>query len=133
MENQVLNLHFTNMKKSLVIGASEKTERYANKAIRSLLSHGYDVIALGKRTGDVLNVRIETDKSETQIPDLDTITLYISAKYQIEYIDWILAQKPKRVIFNPGTENMLFAEKLENAGIEVIEACTLVLLATNQY
>lgn len=133
VENQVHNVHFTNMKKSLVIGASEKTERYANKAIRSLLSHGHEVIALGKRKGEVLHVPILTDKTAIQTTDLDTVTLYISAKYQAEYIDWILVQKPKRVIFNPGTENAIFAEKLKTAGVEAIEACTLVLLATNLY
>lgn len=116
-----------------MIGASEKTERYANKAIRSLLSHGHEVIALGKRKGEVLHIPIQTDKDAIQIADLDTVTLYVSPKYQTEYIDWIIAQKPKRVIFNPGTENPLFAEKLKTAGIEAIEACTLVLLSLNHY
>ncbi len=121
------------MKKSLVIGASENIDRYSNKAIRSLLQHGHQVLALGSRKGEVLAIPIHTDTTALEMADLDTITVYISPKYQSEYMDWIVAQKPKRVIFNPGTENADFAQKLAASGIEAIEACTLVLLATNQY
>lgn len=121
------------MKTTLVIGASENPSRYAYIAIQSLLNHGHSVVALGNRSGMVFNIPIQTDKNIVQIPDLDTVTLYVSSKHQPEYIDWIIAQKPKRVIFNPGTENEAFEEALEKAGIEPVEACTLVMLATGQY
>jgi len=119
------------MKKSLVIGASLKPARYSNIAINRLTQAGHAVIAVGLREGIVAGVTIEKEKEN--FTDIDTITIYINAIRQPEYYDYILSINPKRVIFNPGTENPEFYEILEKNNIEYEVACTLVLLATNQY
>ena len=119
------------MKKTLVIGASENPERYSFKAINALVQHGHEVVALGLRPGNVAGISFETEKKSFEI--IDTVTLYVGPKNQPEYYDYILALKPRRVIFNPGTENPQFIEKLEAAGIYFEIACTLVLLATGQF
>lgn len=118
-------------KTTLVIGGSENPARYSNRAIRSLRQKGVPVVALAKRIGKVLDVKIQTDFPEKST--INTVTLYICAKHQAEYYNQLLELKPERVIFNPGTENEELAEMLENNGIEAIEACTLVMLSTGQY
>jgi predicted CoA-binding protein len=118
---------------SLVIGASENPERYSNMAIKLLKKYGHTVYALGKREGEVDSIKIETDKNLFDDKPLDTITLYVNPNLQKEYMEDILKWKPKRVIFNPGTENEVFETVLEANGIEPIEACTLVMLKTNQF
>lgn len=118
-------------KRTLVLGATEKTDRYANMAIRRLREHQQAVVAVGRTTGQVLDVPIATDTDEIQ--QVDTVTLYLNPHNQEPYYDTILALKPRRVIFNPGTENPAFEAKLQQAGIEPIEACTLVMLSTGQY
>lgn len=117
---------------TLVIGASENTDRYSNMAVRSLLSHGYKVAAIGARKGEIHNVPIEVDTQVIQ-EDIDTVSLYVNPSRQAPYYDIILSLKPRRVIFNPGTENPAFMEQLKGANIEPIEACTLVMLSTGQY
>ena len=119
------------MRKTLVIGASEQPERYSYKAIVSLLNHQHSVVALASRQGKIDSLNFLTNKE--MIPDIDTVTLYINSTIQKEYSDYILSLHPKRVIFNPGTENAEFSVVLKNAGIEVNESCTLVLLSTGQY
>lgn len=119
------------MKSTLVIGATPRTDRYANMAVRSLLKHQKPVIAFGRETGEVENVPIETTWNENW--EVDTVTLYLSPRNQGMYYEPIIDLKPKRVIFNPGTENPEFFQQLRKANIEVEVACTLVLLSTNQY
>ncbi len=116
---------------TLVIGASEKPDRYAYKAVRMLREHRHEVIAFGNRFGEIGDTKITADWSTDWSPD--TVTLYINPKIQEEYIDRIIALNPRRVIFNPGTENSLFEQLLEKNDIEVLEACTLVMLSTGQY
>jgi len=118
-------------KKTLVIGASLKTERYSNIAIRKLVKYKHDVVAFGLRSGTVENVVIDTDLK--QYEDLDTVTLYLNPKRQIDFYEYIVSLKPNRVIFNPGTENQAFYKILKANRIAFEEACTLVLLTTNQY
>lgn len=118
-------------KKTLVIGASENPGRYSNLAIKRLLSHQHEVVAIGKRKGNVENVLIETE--HLPFENIDTVTLYLNPTNQQPYYDYILSLHPKRVIFNPGTENEEFENKLKSAGIEPFEACTLVLLSTGQF
>lgn len=117
--------------KHLVIGASEKPQRYSNMAIKELRANDYETLAVGRREGKVLDVVIETGMPH--IEDLDTITLYLNPKNQKEYYDYILSLNPRRVIFNPGTENTELQQKLGKANIIYEEACTLVLLNTKQY
>jgi predicted CoA-binding protein len=117
-------------KKTLVIGASENPARYSHKAIRSLRMHNHDVVALAKREGQVDDVKIQKNFPEK---DIHTVTLYIGPPRQPEYYMQIINLKPKRVIFNPGTENPEFVRILEEQDIEAEEACTLVLLSKGNY
>ncbi len=118
-------------KKTLVIGASPNPERYAFKAVTALRAHGHEVVALGVRKGTIGDVLITLEPPGDT--DFDTVTLYVGAPLQQQYAAYILDLCPKRVIFNPGTENPAFEERLVRKGIKAEEACTLVLLATNQY
>lgn len=117
--------------KTLVIGASTNAERYSNKAILSLLNHNYEVVALGNKYGKVLDVVIETELK--QFANIDTITLYLNTSRQRDYYDYIIGLHPKRVIFNPGTENLELYKLLDKNNITYEVACTLVLLATQQF
>jgi len=117
--------------KHLVIGASENPERYSNIAIHRLRSYHKETIAIGRKEGEVLDVQISKELEKRS--DVDTITLYLSPKNQVEYKDYIISLNPRRVIFNPGTENPDWYPALEQENIEVIEACTLVMLSTGQY
>lgn len=118
-------------KKTLVLGASTNPARYSNLAIKKLRSHQHPVIGVGKRKGTVDDVKIETDHILVQ--GIDTVTLYLNPTNQKEYYDYILDMKPKRIIFNPGTENEELMRKAKENNIEALEACTLVLLSTGQY
>lgn len=118
-------------KKTLVIGASPKPHRYSYRAVSSLRSHGHEVVALAKRKNKVTDVEIQTEFPEDE--DIHTVTLYVGATRQPEYYEPLLSLKPQRVIFNPGAENPELYSKLKKEGIEAIEACTLVMLTTNQY
>ena len=118
-------------KTTLVLGASSNPSRYSNLAINRLRSHRHPVVAIGKREGKVGDTVVET--STRKIEDLDTITLYLNPGNQKPYYDYILNLHPKRIIFNPGTENDELAEMAKDKGIEPVEACTLVLLSTGQY
>ena len=117
--------------KVLVIGASLKAERYSNIAINMLLDYQHEVKALGRKEGVIRGVSIQKEK--WNYSDIDTVTMYLNPANQEEYKDYILSLKPKRVIFNPGTENPEFANTLEKAGIQTEEACTLVLLRSDQF
>ncbi len=118
-------------KKTLVIGASENKERYAYLAVEMLLNHQQPVVALGNKKGVIGSITIETEKKHFN--DIDTVTLYINPAIQKEFYDYILSLNPKRIIFNPGTENNELSELAKQKGIAVQAACTLVLLSTSQY
>ena len=117
---------------TLVIGASENPERYAYKVAVSLIHKGHEVVLFGVKEGEVLGNKFITELP-TQINNLDTVTLYINPVVQQTYYAKILALKPKRIIFNPGTENKEFEKKCQANGIDVLEACNLVMLSTGQY
>lgn len=116
---------------TLVVGASEKPDRYANRAIRSLRSHGHQVVALANRPGRVEDVEFLTGQPALQ--GIDTITLYLGEKAQEPLIDYLISLKPRRIIFNPGAENPELQQKAAAIGIQTEEACTLVMLSTGQY
>ncbi|CAH0174653.1 hypothetical protein SRABI27_01099 [Pedobacter sp. Bi27] len=119
------------MKKTLIIGASPNPSRYAYKAANMLKRFNHEIVNVGIKKGEVGGVEIE--KPDQIHTDIDTITLYIGPALQAQYHDYILATKPKRVIFNPGTENYELEKLLDQHNIEPVEACTLVLLSTGQY
>jgi uncharacterized protein len=118
-------------KTTLVLGASDNPSRYSNLAISSLRRHRHPVVAIGKRSGKVADTSVETQTRD--IDDIDTVTLYLNPANQKQYYDYILDLKPKRIIFNPGTENDELADLAKKNGIQPVEACTLVLLSTGQY
>jgi len=118
-------------KKTLVLGATTKPDRYAFKAITDLVVKGHSVLAIGQNAGEVAGVKIQT--KALPIKSIDTVTLYLNPARQRDYYNYIIEAYPKRVIFNPGTENPEFYQLLALNDIQVEVACTLVLLATNQY
>ncbi len=118
-------------KTTLVIGASLNPTRYSNIAIKRLIDRNINTKAIGLRKGNIHTVTVETEK--LLFKDIDTVTLYLNPKRQEEYYNYILELSPRRVIFNPGTENLEFLKLLKEKGIESEIACTLVLLSTNQY
>ena len=128
-----LYLYFWHMKnkKTLVLGATTKPERYAFKAVTMLVDHGHSVLAIGQNAGEVAGIKIQT--KAIPLKNIDTVTLYLNALRQRDYYNYIIETKPKRVIFNPGTENPELYQLLKANGIGVEVACTLVLLTTNQY
>jgi len=118
-------------KKTLVIGASENPERYSHMAVQKLIAHQHAVVAIGAKKGSIDGIVIETEK--IPFPEIDTVTLYINPSRQPAYYDYIFSLNPKRIIFNPGAENEEFYHLAKQKGILTQEACTLVLLSTNQY
>lgn len=118
-------------KKTLVLGATTKPERYAFRAINMLSQKGHTVLAIGQNAGEVAGVKIHT--KAIPVTNIDTVTLYLNPVRQRDYYNYIVEAQPKRVIFNPGTENPELYQLLELNNIKVEVACTLVLLATNQY
>ncbi len=115
-----------------IIGATEKPDRYANKAMHALQKHGHEVVLVNP-----FKKKVEGKKCLDSVADykgeIDTVTLYVNPKRFQDHINGVLAMQPKRVIMNPGTEDEAHQQVLENAGIEVVRACTLVLLSTNQF
>lgn len=119
------------MKKTLVLGASSKLSRYSNFAINRLVAKGHTVVAIGLSEGEVSGVRITTEMEP--FSNIDTVTLYLGYKHQYHYYEYVISLQPKRVIFNPGTENPEFYDLLLENNIQAEVACTLVLLGTDQY
>ncbi len=127
----VICRNMANSKKTLVLGASENQARYSNMASIRLEEAGHEVVAVGARKGAIGEVVIET--GQPAFKEVHTVTLYLNPSRQEQYYNYILSLKPRRIIFNPGTENPELAKLARNAGIETQEACTLVLLSINRY
>ncbi len=118
-------------KKTVVIGASTNPDRYSYLAINKLRKYLHEVIAIGQKEGIVGDVTIL--KTNLPVDNVHTITLYINPSIQRDYYDYIISLHPKRIIFNPGTENDELFQLAKEKGIQPLEACTLVLLGTGQY
>lgn len=118
-------------KKTLVLGATTRPDRYAFMAINSLVGKGHSVLAIGQQQGEVAGVKIQT--KAVPLKNIDTVTLYLNPQRQRDYYNYIIESNPKRVIFNPGTENPELYQLLKSNNIQVEIGCTLVMLATNQY
>lgn len=119
------------MKRTVIIGASDNPERYAYKATEKLMRYGHEVFPVGLRNGQIKGKEIITDKN--LIADIDTVTLYVGKFNQEPWMDFIFGLNPKRIIFNPGTENPELEKKAQEKGIETVEGCTLVMLSTGTY
>lgn len=118
-------------KKTLVLGASDNPARYSYLAIQRLRNHGHPVAGIGRKNTKVGDVLIEKEK--LPIEGVDTVTLYLNPTHQREYYDYIISLKPRRIIFNPGTENEELKKIATKNNIQTLEACTLVMLSTGQY
>lgn len=118
-------------KRTVILGASPNPQRYANIATERLINHGHEVYPIGLRKGEINGVSLITDRPK--LNNIDTITLYIGPQNQSGWIDYILELKPNRLIFNPGTENEILEKLAKDNNIEVLEACTLVLLSVGSY
>jgi hypothetical protein len=119
------------MKKTIVLGATPDSSRYAYLASNKLSRYGHEIINVGIKTGEVAGVPIE--KPEYIHAGVDTITLYVGSRNQESLYDYILKTNPKRIIFNPGTENSELINMAEQKGIEAVLGCTLVMLSTGEY
>lgn len=135
MDLKLLNSQETKIiavkKKTLVIGASAKSERASNQLLHMLHAYGKPVVAIGNTEEIVAETEIQ--KQKLPFEDIDTVSLYLRASRQDEFIDYIFSLKPKRIIFNPGAENPDFQSKAQALGIEAINACSLVMISTGQY
>jgi len=120
-----------NSKKTVIIGATTNPSRYAYMAANRLVENGHEIIPIGIKKGELAGQEIINDKPP--LDDVGTVTLYLGPAKQPEYYDYIISLNPKRVIFNPGTENQEFESALRKENIEAIEACTLVMLSANTY
>jgi len=117
--------------KTLILGASLNPERYAYAAANQLQFKGFEAMGLGLKAGQIDNVPIHNRAQFFK--DIHTVTMYLGSARQIQYYQYILALQPKRIIFNPGAENQELFDLAEKKGIEVLNACTLVMLSTGQY
>ncbi|HET8705376.1 MAG TPA: CoA-binding protein [Pseudomonadales bacterium] len=115
-----------------VLGASPKADRYSNKAIRMLREYGHEVIPVHPVIAEIDGLKVSASLKEIVQP-VDTLTLYVGPDRSEALSGEIVALHPRRVIMNPGAENEALKQRLEQAGIEVVEACTLVMLRTGQY
>lgn len=119
--------------KTVIIGASPNPDRYAYQAALLLKQYGHEFLPVSIKRGEVLGQPIQDIRTFPAIENVHTVTLYIRPELQVPYYDYLLSLKPKRIIFNPGTENYEFTKLAERAGIDFIEACTLVMLRTGQF
>lgn len=118
-------------KKTVVLGASDNPGRYAYIATHRLLSYGHEVVPVGIRAGTIQDLPIQVGMP--RVEDVDTVTLYVGTDRQSPYYEYIRSLKPKRVIFNPGTENDVLVDLCHQDGIETVEGCTLVMLSVGNY
>lgn len=120
-------------KKTVIVGASPNQSRYAFLAANMLREYDHNIVPIGIKQGEVAGEEILDIRKKPAIKDVDTITLYIGPRHQPEWYEYLLSLKPKRIIFNPGTENDEFERLAESRGIEAMQACTLVLLRSLQF
>ncbi|THH41869.1 CoA-binding protein [Neolewinella litorea] len=119
------------MKTTLILGATPNPSRYAYLAAERLASRGHEIVPVGVKHGRVQGREILHGKPD--VPEIDTVTLYVGPQHQPEYYDWLLRVAPRRIIFNPGTENPELGRLARENGIEVVHGCTLVMLAGGSY
>jgi len=131
LSDSKISFLFADRKKTVVLGASPNPVRFSHKAVKSLLRHDQEVVAVGFREG--LIVEEEILVGMPHIDDVHTVSIYIGSSRQADYYDYIISLKPKRVIFNPGTVNPEFMGRLKREGIEPVAECMLVMLNEGEY
>lgn len=119
--------------KTVIIGATPNPSRYAYIAAEMLTDYKHEIVPVGIKKGELSGKTILDIRKKPAIENVDTMTLYIGKRHQPEWYNYLLSLKPKRIIFNPGTENSEFEKLANEKGIETLQACTLVLLRTGQY
>lgn len=120
-------------KKTVIMGATPDRSRYAYLAAEMLTEYEHEIVPVSIKPGKVLGCDILDLRKKPMVEDVDTVTMYIGTRNQSEWYDYIISLKPKRIIFNPGTENPELERMAEEKGIEALEACTLVMLRSRQY
>jgi uncharacterized protein len=121
------------LKRTVIIGATTDRSRYAYLAAQMLSQYQHEIVPIGIKKGEVFGKEILNIFEKPAIKDVDTITMYIGPHRQPEWYDYLMSLKPKRIIFNPGTENDVLENMAEEKGIEVVQGCTLVMLRSHQY
>lgn len=119
------------MKKTVVLGATDNPARYAYLAVQKLRRFGHEVVPVGLKEGEIDGLKIR--KGQPDVEDVDTVTLYVGTRNQAPLYDYIMKLNPKRIIYNPGTENTELQQMAEKKGIENVVGCTLVMLSTGEY
>lgn len=120
-------------KKTIILGATPNPARYAYIAANMLKEYQHDILPVGIKTGQVAGEEIYDLRDKPAFKEVDTVTLYIGTQNQPEWYDYILGLNPKRIIFNPGTENPELVEKARQKGIQTVYGCTLVMLRAGTY
>jgi predicted CoA-binding protein len=120
-------------KKTAIIGATPNAHRYAYMAAERLTANGFEFIPVGIKKGEVFGNEILDINSRPDLGEIHTVTMYVGAEHFAGYEDYIIGLNPKRIIFNPGSENRTLEDKAIDAGIEVVHGCTLVMLGSGQY
>ncbi len=120
-------------KKTVIVGASPNPQRFAYRAAHMLSRYGYPIVPVGIKKGEVAGKEIQDFRQQPQITDVDTVTLYVGPGHQPVWYDFILGLQPKRIIFNPGTENRELEQKAREQNIKVVHGCTLVMLQSGNY
>lgn len=116
----------------VIVGASDRPDRYAHKALLALRRHGHETVLVHPRLKEIEGQAVHASLGEIRGP-VDTVTMYVGATASANMGPDLIALKPTRVIFNPGAENQALQQQLAQAGIRPEEACTLVMLATDQF
>jgi len=119
------------MRKVMVLGASPNRQRFSNTCVKSLIRYGYEVIPLGIKEGKIAGRPIRQNIPAEK--DIHTVTIYLNARNQQEYYNYLLSLRPQRIIFNPGAENPELKEKALKKDIEVVEDCTLIMLNSGYF
>jgi predicted CoA-binding protein len=119
--------------KTVIIGATPNSSRYAYLAAEMLTEYDHEFVPVGIKKGELFGKQILDIRIKPVVADVDTVTMYIGPQHQPEWYEYIIGLKPRRIIFNPGTENYEFERLARENNIEPIEACTLVMLRTGQY
>ncbi len=119
------------MKKTLVLGASPNPLRFSHKMVKSLVRHGYEVIPIGIREGQIAEVDIVIGKPKLE--NIHTVSLYLQPEKQKEYYEYLIELHPHRIIFNPGTFNQELSSLAEKNDIQTVKDCGLVMINNGFY